>query len=79
MVDTTAAEFTPTGYPITSTDRIEWNIFWSYTKEKWWYSYIDYFVSEGFGEIVFGGIDCQATSLEYNKNNYCRYNFSSIP
>ena len=60
MVDTAAVEYTPSRYPITATDRIEWNIFWSETKSKWYLSYIDWFVSEGlgYGEYLFGGVDC---------------------
>ena len=65
MVDTAAAAYTPSGYIMTATDILEWNYFWSETVSKWQLSWFDYLVSQGGANVLFGGIDCQATPVSY--------------
>ena len=71
--------YSPSGYGITATDLLEWAYLWDEAKTKWWLSWFNYLGSTSAGSILFGGIDCQATSMKYDKLSFCRFNISEIP
>ena len=59
--------YTSSGYGVTATDILEWSYFWDEFKSKTYLTWFHYLGATEGGAILFGGIDCQATSMRYDR------------